>query len=255
MMTTERVNAISKAAFEMPSLRRLGRAYVAGINPLGTTTVELGRETPEPTYAPMQAAGVLGGLTGGGILIPGATTGAIAAYNAMKANAIAGPGRKTSLTKAFLQGAVDPFKTLYRSAQGYKHLSRLAHRGVQMPPAIERNLTDILAKNMTLQQAAEAAKGISNVPVDLPSTLGPHALTTAPGKKQLADAAKQHIRSPQAARTLLPALRSKIIGGVTLLGVPALLAAYAAYKQYKMGQRLRRERRQGGLLPQSWFGR
>ena len=220
MAETIRAAAIVKLA-------QLGSSFLAGINPLGTSTVELGRGTKERDYAPMQTAGVLGGLVGGGVLLPGAVSGAMNVAQNMRS---ASGALRSPTIKTFWEGAKRPFVNMYEGVKGYGLLSDYANKGITPTPAQQRQLSNLIMKNTSLESAAKAFRGMTPLKkLRTAVTAGVGAFT---GKPQI---------SRSLATTAMPVIKKGLIGAGFGIGLPAAVTALAAYTQYRLGQKLRRK--------------
>ena len=230
----------------------LGRAFLYGIDPLGTGTVNLGRTTPESEYAPMQLAGIAGGLVGGGLLVPAALTGTAAVVPEFQ-SLLTQPAVGSSFGRRFLQGAVAPYRNMWEGALGYRTLSQLGRTGAPLSPSAGQQLAKTIMRGMTLEQAQQFVK--QHAP-NLLQTLPANATRSA---ESLASHVQQLFSNPatsaktlkSVATTLRPQLGRSLAAGGMLIGIPALLAGYAAYKQYKLGQQLRSEAARRAAAPQA----
>jgi hypothetical protein len=221
MSATIREAAIVKIA-------QLGRAFVEGLNPLGTGTVDLGRETEEEAYTPMQTAGMLGGLVGGGVLLPAGVMGM--SNLIQKARAPGAAGTVAPLAKTFWEGAKRPFVDIYQGIKGYGSLKRLANQGIAPTAAQQANLSKMIMKNTTLQQASDMFK-----------KMGPwQKFKTGIGMV----GGKAPVLTRSMAQTALPMVRKGLATAGIGLGIPAVLSAVAAYTQYRLGQKYKKQKRE-----------
>lgn len=238
----------------MRKTAQLGKAFLAGIDPLGTTTVELGRKTPESEYVPMQMASTLGGLVGGGLLVPGLLTGTAAVVPEFRSMLMRQPAAGQGLGRQFLEGALNPYRTLWHGVHGYRDLRRMAQTGEAPAAAASERLANVLMKGTTIEQARSMASKYMPGATRALSKVAPKGATA----DAIIDAVERRLRDPKttavarqtAAKAMLPQLSRRLAAGGMLIGLPALLAGYTAYKQYRLGQQLRRE--QQGNVPARW---
>ena len=217
-----KMNATIRAA-AIVKVARLGESFLAGVNPLGTSTVELGRQTDRSAYAPMQAASVLGGLAGGGLLIPGAL-GGLSALTQKRPGGFTEP-----LWRTMWEGAKKPFVDTYKAARGYGALRNYARKGIAPTADQQKLVSDLIMKNTSIADAQQALKKMKWTD-KLRASYG--AIRGKPVQM-----------SQSLARSAMPAVRGALMRGGMFLGIPALISGLAAYTQYSMGQNLREKQR------------
>jgi hypothetical protein len=218
----------------------IGRAFLSGIDPLGTGTMQLGQDTPESQYMPMQLAGVAGGLVGGGLLVPSALTGAAAVAPEFRA-ILSQPASGGGLARRFWQGAIRPYQSLWHGARGYRTLAQHARTGAALPAAASKQLAATIMRGTSLEQARNLVQQFApQLTRAIPaSARGSTDALVSHVQQLLSNPATSAKTIRSAASTLKPQLGRSIAAGGMLIGIPALLAGYAAYKQYKLGQQVR----------------
>ena len=204
----------------------VGAAFLAGVDPRGTWTLQLGRETRPKHWNKMQLAGILGGLVGGGLVIPGVIGGvARVVPTLMTRNA----RNLKSVLNAFTGGASDIYKRVWRAFAGSRALKRAAKEHRALTPkeleAVKRGITS----NVTIGEAADKLLGAKTFsPAD-----------TIEAVKKLAR--PNTVITPEMAEPVVKALRKGSLTGALAIGGAGGVTGFSAFKQYNLGQKLREE--------------
>lgn len=224
-------SVVQKAFFDEMQKLSYAREFVAGVDPFGFWTSRLGQEaerrgTSEADHRARQVVGTVGGLAGGGLLIPSAISGVIGGVGGISGGA-----------KGMARGAVEGFK---KPVQGLLSLHRtrgLVNRAYESSKAIPTKVELDAMKNL-----------MGEVPVgELAGVAKDKAVSSAPKLRKAQQVINKLQRggnvpvTANRAKELDEALSvptRKILSGI---GMGAGVGGLGAYAQYGKGRQMEQE--------------
>lgn len=222
-------NAMAKkAGAPQPPVSTKTQDFVAGLDPFGMLTSQYGQRAQragisEQEHAKKRRIGTVGGLVGGGIMLPAAISGTISGAGALGGGGSVGQ-RLARAGSAALSGATKPFRGLYQAAKAQRALGQAAQGQRLDPKQIEA------LKSIAGQARIGDVVGQSKAPGRLGSMLG-----ALKARKELARLEKGYV-NPEVAKALQPQIRAAAGEGLATLGMGAGVGGLGAYVQYGKGR-------------------
>lgn len=203
--------------------------FAGGIDPFGTFTSQYGQSAQregvsKQEHSKKRAVSTVGGLVGGGILLPGAISGTIDAAKGLARQGTVSQRLGRGVTGA-VRGFKAPFQGLHRAYKTKRALSSAA-QGERLNSSQIQGVKNILGKT-SITDAAAAAGG---QPVG-----GVSGLLAGLKSKKVLRNLDRGIISPELAAQAAPKVQGAINEGVATLGMGAGVGGLGAYVQYGKG--------------------
>lgn len=168
-------------------------SFLAGVDPRGTWTLDLGRRTPAKHYAPMQTLGTVGGFLGGAAVVPGIISGLAHAIPTLL-----GRGGLGAAAQAFGRGAIGPYKGLWNAVRARSAL-KSALKGKRALTQAERDLiTKSIEQNVPIGAVTKHLRSQLSDPTSAAAlkAMQQHANIAPKVAKPMLDALKQFANVP-----------------------------------------------------------
>lgn len=207
--------------------RFIGKDFMAGVDPTGTYTTSYGIEDADTTGATpwvRGAAGVTGGLIGGGLFVPSAISGLVSAPGGYAA------GKLPGMARSFWQGFKAPIQGVYQGARSARALGRASKKGltpkeVSLLHNVSGGEVSNMAEMVQPHVPQQVSQGISDALNKKVQHYATHGMT-----------AKQYNKIPQAAREhATDTVKSQLGVGLSTLGLAGTIGAGSAGVQYAKG--------------------
>lgn len=241
-----------------PGVSSYMKDFVGGIDPFGTYTSQYGQAAQqaglsEKDHAKKRAVSTVGGLVGGGLLVPAAIGGTVKGVSALGGGGSIAQ-RLARAGSAALQGAVEPYSNLRKAYNAKTGLREIAAGG--MPSQAQREGLEFVAQKSTLGDVFGKLKG--GLGSAGPDAQGFGAQAGEAAKKllrgdSLRDVITGAVQGNDAARKavaekLAPQVSSAFNRGLASLGMGAGVGGAGAYVQYGKGRDAEKEFQQRNLL-------